>query len=120
VAWPPLIRPPPPEEAEERELIAVEWLSVGVVWLAVVPCPIAVDATCSFCPPPGDDGTYTALSMDPCWATLLEMWPSFPNVPRGTPRPAESLRKRNESLFSVEATRGFSLTATMVGLSGWV
>ena len=120
MAWPPPTLPPP-EEAEERELIAVEWLPVGVVWLAAVPCPTAVEATCSFCPAL-DEGLlmYTGLSAEPCWATLLEMWPSLPNVPRGTPSPAESLRKTNEFSFSLEATSGFSLTATMVGLSGWV
>jgi hypothetical protein len=68
-AWPPPIRPPPPPppgEAEERELMAVEWLPAGAVWLAVTPCPSAVDATCSFCPAPDEDGMYTGLSMEPC------------------------------------------------------
>jgi hypothetical protein len=31
VAWPPPICLPPPEEAEERWLIAVEWLPAGAV-----------------------------------------------------------------------------------------
>ncbi len=72
-AWPPPIRPPP-EEAEERELIAVEWLFVGVVWLAVAPWPRAVDAARSFCPAL-DEGLlkYTGLSAEPCWETLLEI-----------------------------------------------
>jgi hypothetical protein len=113
VAAPPPVRPLP-EEAEECVLIAVEWLLAGMVWLAV-------DAPCWFCQAPGEDATYTGLSIEPCRATLLEIWSSFPNVLRGTPRPAESLRKTNESLsFSLEMTSGFSLTATIVGLSGWV
>jgi hypothetical protein len=65
------------------------------------------------------DVTYAGLSTEPCCTTPEEMWLSFPNVPRGTPSPAESLVKTNESFsLSLEATSGFSLTWTMVGPSG--
>ena len=102
-----------PLEPDEDEPAA------GMVWVAVAPWPAASDEACSCCQALGDDVTYTDLSTEPCCSTLAEMWLSFPKVPRGTPSPAESLRKTNESFsLSLEATRGFSLTATMVAPKG--
>ena len=43
---------------------------------------------------------------EPCCATWRESSPTFPREPRGTPRPAESLRTTNPCGVSVETARG--------------
>src|SRR6202012_1077703 len=108
-ADPPPIRPPPltPEPAL-CELI-VECPLAGMVGVAVLPRftlpgpPFAVGRAS------GGDAINTGLPPPPCRSTSFEMWLSLPNVLRGTPSPAESLRNSKESrlLFSLEITSGF-------------
>ena len=52
---------------------------------------------------------------EPCCSTWRESSPTFPREPRGTPRPAESLRTPNPCGVSVETARGARLTATRCG-----
>jgi hypothetical protein len=116
------LEPPPIEPPETDCLPPIELLPAdgdvcvdmdprpfaGMVWVAVAP------RFAEFHPafPSGlllaEDGRNTGFSTVPCWTTPEEMWSSFPNVLRGTPRPAESLRKTKESLsLRLETTSGF-------------
>lgn len=59
---------------------------------------------------------YTGVVTTPCCAMLEETLFSFPKPSRGTPRPAESLRKTKVSgVVSLEGASGLALTGTRVG-----
>ena len=118
-------RRPPIEPAETDCLPPIELLPAdgdvcvdmdprpfaGMVWVAVAPRFAEFGAWFpSGLPllPLNEEATNAGFSTIPWCATSFEMWSSLPNVLRGTPRPAESLRKVKASLsLRVETTSGF-------------